>query len=218
MKIIGTYQPLQPPNPKSQLKVSKDFSFSLNVKGINAVLQSTKFLATKWIRTGDGISNDEVAVLHLLVQYLSENRSDELNLQKARMDTLSTKQLVKLILTFPNKKLPDWAKAQVRILVKNENTIMSPRGFLGVEKMFKLTDLVKVQRLKREKNPPPPRRIGVGYRDKGSCRDESIDGTPLWQEVGQHKSSLEDENLRERCLYHNVYRFLTPYKLRSYDS
>jgi hypothetical protein len=146
------------------------------------------------------------------VAWLSENRECKLEKLKTRIDILSTKLIIKLIFTFPNRKLPDWAEAQLRILVKNKGTIMSPRAFLGVDNMWKLTDLVKVHKLKREKNPPPPRRIGVGYRDKGSCRDESIDGTPLWQEVGQQKSfGLVDRP--NAVLDYNVFRFLGPYKL-----
>jgi hypothetical protein len=30
---------------------------------------------------------------------------------------------------------------------------------------------------------PPPRYIGVGYKDKGHRRDEAYDGSPTWQEV-----------------------------------
>lgn len=33
------------------------------------------------------------------------------------------------------------------------------------------------------KQLPKPRRIGVGYRDKGHRRDPAYDGSPSWQEV-----------------------------------
>lgn len=40
---------------------------------------------------------------------------------------------------------------------------------------------------------PECRRIGVGYRDKGSRRDPALDGSPDWREVA---SSLQEERIR----------------------
>lgn len=36
-----------------------------------------------------------------------------------------------------------------------------------------------------------PRFVGVGYRDKGTCRDNATDGSPSWQEVGSESACLE---------------------------
>lgn len=38
---------------------------------------------------------------------------------------------------------------------------------------------------------PPKRFIGIGYRDKGTARKPEIDGSPRWQEVASHVSTLE---------------------------
>lgn len=44
------------------------------------------------------------------------------------------------------------------------------------------------------KKPKPRNRIGVGYRDKGSARDVSWDGTPSWQETCQDEEFRNDES------------------------
>lgn len=36
-----------------------------------------------------------------------------------------------------------------------------------------------------------PRYVGVGYRDKGTCRNSAIDGSPSWKEVGSEAAALE---------------------------
>jgi hypothetical protein len=41
------------------------------------------------------------------------------------------------------------------------------------------------------KKPKPRNRIGVGYRDKGSCADVAMNGWPSWEEICQ------DEKVRE---------------------
>jgi hypothetical protein len=37
-----------------------------------------------------------------------------------------------------------------------------------------------------------PRFVGVGYRDKGTRRDNALDGSPSWQEVGSEAAALEE--------------------------
>lgn len=38
---------------------------------------------------------------------------------------------------------------------------------------------------------PPPRFVGVGYQDKGTCRNIAEDASPSWVEVGQLAAELE---------------------------
>lgn len=49
----------------------------------------------------------------------------------------------------------------------------------------------------------PGRRIGVGYRDKGSRRDPALDGSPDWREVA---CSKQEERIREVEEYLKVVR------------
>jgi len=59
------------------------------------------------------------------------------------------------------------------------------RNLQGVSKHVKGHYLVLPHRESGvlKKQLPEPRRIGVGYRDKGHCRDPAWDASPSWQEV-----------------------------------
>jgi hypothetical protein len=43
------------------------------------------------------------------------------------------------------------------------------------------------------KRPPPKRFIGVGYKDKGTCRDPAFDGSPGWQFYAKYFANKERE-------------------------
>jgi hypothetical protein len=50
---------------------------------------------------------------------------------------------------------------------------------------------------------PPPRYIGVGYKDKGTRKKRSYDGSPSWQEVASSfsRSSFKDKcSWQEKCV------------------
>jgi hypothetical protein len=50
------------------------------------------------------------------------------------------------------------------------------------------------------KQLPPKKVIGRGYRDHGTARNSAVDGSPRWQEVASHVTSIERRihELRER--------------------
>jgi len=57
-----------------------------------------------------------------------------------------------------------------------------PRTYFGVKDEFAKSLSVRIQS-RYPKRLPEPRRIAVGYRDKGHCKKLSEDGSPSWQEV-----------------------------------
>jgi hypothetical protein len=54
-----------------------------------------------------------------------------------------------------------------------------------------------------ERKVSAPRRIGVGYRDKGSRRDPAFDGSPDWREVA---ASRQEERIQEVEKFQKVVR------------
>lgn len=52
------------------------------------------------------------------------------------------------------------------------------------------------------KQLPPKKVIGRGYRDHGTARNSAVDGSPKWQEVASHVTSIERRihELREKLL------------------
>jgi hypothetical protein len=80
-----------------------------------------------------------------------------------------------------------------RRILENLITLVLPkRNYLGAKKqcngLFQLKDSKPIGAAK--KSVPPPARMGIGYRDKGSARDLAKDGSPSWQEVATHRGPI----------------------------
>lgn len=89
-----------------------------------------------------------------------------------------------------------------RIQENLSHLILPKRNYLGARKqcngLFQLKDSKPIGVAK--KSVPPPARIGIGYRDKGSARDLAKDGSPSWQEVATHRGPIYHKGKR----YENV--------------
>ena len=76
--------------------------------------------------------------------------------------------------------------------------VLPKRNYLEAKKrcngLFQLTDSQSAGKLKY--TVPPTARIGKGYRDKGSAKDLSKDGSPSWQEVATHRGPIYHEGKR----------------------
>jgi len=119
----------------------------------------------------------------------------------------------------------------------NSEILYSPRA-LGSEKFRDLKDLhlrIEVFPGLSSKDFPSQRFIGVGYRDKGNCRNEAQDGHPSWQEcatkeiktdgkkkgpqviiVNDHLKDLQNQNwkkLRSRQKLRSVIGVLTFFRV-----
>lgn len=73
----------------------------------------------------------------------------------------------------------------VKLQILHESFAFPRRNLQGIEIHVRGKFHVVMHResgVPRNQIPPKPY-IGVGYRDKGSKRDKSIDGSPSWQEV-----------------------------------
>lgn len=69
-------------------------------------------------------------------------------------------------------------------------SVYSYRAFVGLKSEVSSTWQLRVGNpLAYPKRLPPERRIGVGYKDKGTARNLAEDGTPSWQEVTMDRSS-----------------------------
>ena len=73
------------------------------------------------------------------------------------------------------------------------NLIMTPESFFGMKgnRNIRKSFVIQFEDSKLPLRIPSERYIGVGYKDKGTCRDPSIDASPSWQEVGSNNSNLD---------------------------
>lgn len=89
--------------------------------------------------------------------------------------------------------------------------LMSPRAFLGLEKDPQFQRIYSFAVRERYLTTPftPSRFIGVGYKDKGSRRIPSKDGSPTWQEVAsQNFQSETDRSINEERISGGFQRIL----------
>lgn len=67
-----------------------------------------------------------------------------------------------------------------------------PRAFYGWRGSRDWKRLLQWTASTRYQSPKPTRRIGVGYKDRGTCRNVAKDGSPGWKEVARILVSDED--------------------------
>ena len=220
VKKIGRTPPRYPPKP-TFLEVSKDRTFSLKLRTPSQGVSILRFLFTKFYARGEVLTDTEVILLELLKIYFEELRNAPFGKQVLR-DTqlMGTFALFRMWNTFHSTELPSWAKNQVDLLIRQYS--MSPRAFLGFEKLFKVEDFIKSRNRKLATCPPPQRRIGVGYRDKGTAAIPHLDGTPSWQQVAvsgnPQTSKPYGKDEWDLVCKETAFRLLQPYKLCLSDS
>jgi len=104
-----------------------------------------------------------------------------------------------------NKVRPEISKLRMSL----DQIILKDRQFFATQRTFLPALQAWKHRLKRTNYSkiPPKRYIGVGYKDKGSRKNDAYDGTPTWQEVAY---SLQTESEKQSFLESNsVRRILT---------
>jgi hypothetical protein len=70
-----------------------------------------------------------------------------------------------------------------------------------MKKLFNTFDQFKRINRRIRARTKPVRYLGVGYKDKGARRNESVDASPAWQEVAsQSSNNLLFEDCRTRQL------------------
>jgi hypothetical protein len=71
--------------------------------------------------------------------------------------------------------------------------IMTPESYFGMRgnRNIRKSFVIQFEDSRLPLRIPSERYIGVGYKDKGTCRDPSLDASPSWQEVGSNNSNKE---------------------------
>jgi len=161
------------------LVVDRDSTFSLKIRCPNEGLTILRFLVTKFYARGTRLTQHEEVILYYMVEYFENLRNNDFFTSNQRQ-WLTVKMLVGLYIERKHQKERAYIN-QVKILVPQ--IAMTPRAFLGYQKLFKVDKFLCHQNRKLQKDHAPQRRIGVGYRDKGAARIDHYDASPSWQEV-----------------------------------
>lgn len=167
--------PRHSPNP---MRVSKDDFFSLRIPSGRVALLLTRWLLTKFYRSGRRYSDEEKATCYLIGEYWNSYRNKGFFL-KRELEILNLRLL--LGLSLKSGKLERHEEKQ-EDLVLQQKVLFNPRAFLSLPREFARGFLLRVN-LRLRKPHPELRRIGVGYRDKGTARFTDKDGSPRWEDV-----------------------------------
>jgi len=153
-----------------------------------------RFLLSKMLYGVEGLSVEEYLCLFHLYYDLSEITESHFvekhqsNLDKIELilSKLSDNRIFPLVLS-------EGSKIQMESLL--DRFLPTRREFFGLVGQRELSTsfrLILSDSLVPRKLPPKAY-IGVGYKDKGTRRDVSVNGTPGWQEVGSFFANRERE-------------------------
>jgi len=99
----------------------------------------------------------------------------------------------------------------VNILIKRSG-LLSPRAFLSEQKTLNILDFIRVKNRLLASEPTPQRRIGVGYRDKGTAAILHLDATPSWKVISGNLriESSPEERFKTKVESATPFRILAP--------
>jgi hypothetical protein len=189
MNKQGRSPALHPPIAPSSIEVSKDITFDLRFKNPTKILFLLRYFLTKSLVRGNKLEKWEEASMFLLYTECSQIKDPNFH-WKHGVRWLTLHQVFS-IWKKGEKARERSDLAKLRIFLSN-NFFLSPRAFLGQEIPVERKVLKRLNR-RLKKCPPPLRRIGVGYKDKGNAKFVHLDGSPSWQNVFASLPEIERE-------------------------
>lgn len=177
MEVIGGRHPPRHP-PNTTLKVTEYDTFHLRLKCASEGLRALRFLLTSFYSRGKNWEETELVALFEISEYFNSYRNKAF-FDKHGVEFLKLRTLARLSVL--NRELTSTERAQEK-LVLAQQVLFNPRAFRSLKALSPNRLLGRLNR--RLKRPhPEPRRVGVGYRDKGAATDTAIDGSPRWTDV-----------------------------------
>lgn len=162
-------------------------------KGTNRMVL-LKFLLAKLVYSKEGISVEEYLVIYHIFYEILDSR-DPLFIAKYENTIKSLSNVLQKlsnIKEFPVIPTEGSGFMLQRLL---NGFLPSPREYFGLAGQRDLRQsfrLVLSDSIVPSK-PAPKRFIGVGYKDKGTCRDPAYDGTLPWSHYATYFANLERE-------------------------
>lgn len=176
---LGRTPPRYSPNP---MQVNEHKTFRLKIKTPRDGLLLFRYLMTAFYHNGKKWTRPEdEASFYLVGMYFEELRNPGFY-QKHELDFLKVSTLARVVLARSQGVLPPHLRAQENLILR-QRVLLNPRAFRGLEHRFKGGFLHVENRQLKTRQCPEPRRIGVGYRDKGTAQNSATDASPGWKEV-----------------------------------
>lgn len=166
------------------LQVSSVDSFRLKLSNPNQGFQLVRWLLSKIYTRRQLLTKKEEVVLYYVHDYFENLRTTKSDSQNIRKLTLI--RLLSITVQFWKRSKPIYLEKQIDLLLPQIS--MTPRAFLSFTSDFAERFLKRVNGRLKRCQPPPVRYIGVGYRDKGTAKNNAVDGSPSWQVVASFRT------------------------------
>lgn len=178
----------------TQLTVSKDFTFQLRRRGQSKYWEAVRFLFAKAVYEPSELTVTDVFIVDSCLEALLDCSDRDWCLKyRRRLLQISN---CHLLLVNAQKGKPTHEALKLLLNTFSWGFLMSAHAYFGGKKHFRPSDWIVRRNRRLNVTPKPPRRIGVGYRDHGTCSVPEIDASPSWQEV----ASTKQVNSRESQL------------------
>jgi hypothetical protein len=160
-------------------------------KGTNRMVL-LRFLLAKLIYAKEGLSIEEYLCIYHIFYDLMES-TDPLLIQK---HSTFLERVSKVLLMMKDIKVfpvHTTEAGEYEILRYIEDFIPTPRQYFGLagQRDLRRSFSLVLNDSIVPKAPQPKRFIGVGYKDKGTCRDPAYNGSPGWQFYARYFANLE---------------------------
>jgi hypothetical protein len=174
---------------------------SYNSKNLMTLL---RFIASKKEYEGDKIDENDIFILnfcYLDITTLMENDC-KFGLKNQRKFVEFSLILARINSEFKQQHHLRGHFQQTWFERKNNPAIMSPRAYLGLKNNKEFQRIYRRATVEKVLTSPfsPARFIGVGYKDKGTCRKLQEDGSQSWQDIASQNLKDHNDKLREVSL------------------
>jgi len=175
-------QPVPIDFPENNLAGGAQCLYSRKIRRITL----ERYLVSRIVHQVEEVSFADILILYDNLLWLQEKAEKDPGFQqKFGKDLSVVTEILKGTRFSPDSFPTTVRKLSVKFRTSLENFYYPMRNINGVERHLKGLYSVKPHKetgTPREKLKEP-RRIGVGYKDKGHRRNEAIDGSPRWQDV-----------------------------------
>ena len=140
-----------------------------------------KFLLSKLSYEGEEFSEQNLEELNFLAMEIYNKGEKDVTWRKFSKQISLLKDFQKniIILTSKRNSKSCWYRFPRECL----GMIQTEYAYFGLKNQKIFKDYSLIWRVRKIVKHPPHRYVGVGYKDKGTCSNRAVDGSPGWKQV-----------------------------------
>lgn len=181
-------------DPRSTIAI-KQKGYTMKIKKGTRKIVLFQFLLSKFVYDFDGLHLDEYILLYELFLLLCDEKDPKFQ-EKYGQSLTFVKFLISKISGAENfpLRMKNSEEDRQKIASLCGTVCLSKHAYYGMRGNRNISDSyrISINFFRAPQRLPAKRFIGVGYKDKGSRREPSFDGSPRWQEIGQEYCEMEN--------------------------